>query len=72
MENSLTRGREAGGSIYLTEYFGKGEQLQLTTRGIKVLPGERLLLFTDGLRKVVDQAGIDSLLCSPHSPEDCL
>ena len=65
-------GREAGGSIYLTEYFGKGEQLQLTTRGFKVLPGERLLLFTDGLRKVVDQVGIDSLLCSPHSPEDCL
>ena len=46
----------------IMDYFGQGDSLLLKVRTFRFVPGNRLLLFSDGLTKVLNQPDIDRAL----------
>lgn len=57
----------AGGSV--VQYFGRGKDFELITEEIGFGEADRLLLYTDGLRKCLQLGTIDAVLKSGQSKE---
>lgn len=53
----------------LTRCLGQGETLRVDNTRITVKPGDRLLLCTDGLNKVISSEAIKEALARKQSPE---
>jgi protein phosphatase len=61
--------RHPQGSI-ITRALGVEADVQVDTATFKIVPGDRLLLCTDGLTGVVDQATIRSVLLRVRDPQE--
>ncbi len=55
----------------VVDYFGKGPSLELSVKEIEVADGDRILLFSDGVRKSVPQSIIESAMAEP-TPESAV
>ena len=72
--SALTRGQQAAGlrsrsnplAHVLTRAIGTGDEVKADWRKIDVLPGDRLLLCSDGVHDVVSDGRIGSLLSRPE------
>ena len=54
----------------LTRCVGQGENLRVDSKSITIQPGDRILLCTDGLDKVISSDAIKKELARKQSPED--
>ena len=54
----------------LTRCGGQGENLRVDSKSITIKPGDRILLCTDGLDKVISSDAIKKELVRKQSPED--
>ncbi|MDF1756013.1 MAG: SpoIIE family protein phosphatase [Verrucomicrobiales bacterium] len=60
---------ESSGTNTLSQYFGQGDDLRMDRRQISFPDQAKLLLFSDGLRKVITRAEVEATLRSKASPE---
>ena len=54
----------------LTRCVGQGDNLRVDSKSITIKPGDRLLLCTDGLDKVISSEAIKKELARKQSPEE--
>ena len=54
----------------LTRCVGQGENLRVDSKSITIKPGDRILLCTDGLDKVISSEAIKKELARKQSPEE--
>ena len=54
----------------LTRCIGQGENLSVYSKSLTIIPGDRILLCTDGLDKVISSEAIKKGLARKQSPEE--
>jgi len=65
---SLTRQHEMDGFIF--RYFGLGQHLKIDSCRLTLEDGDRILLFSDGVTKVMHPATATDVVCQGNDPAD--
>lgn len=73
VESGRITAEEARGhpaSSRLTSYVGMGAELTVDVSSVELVPGDRLVLMTDGVPLMLSNADITAILVSAHGPSD--
>jgi protein phosphatase len=54
----------------VTRALGMEENVRVSLRSLRVVPGDKYLLCSDGLTDVLDEGRVEELLCADRTPED--